>query len=366
MALERKQFGQIKRQGNSFFVDNKSGDKVQFRKVKIDNQDDFFIQKKTCAIEQSFGVPKVFLDMDEIKVTLDSILSVCEDLKAQTEQMAKDRGATCEFAEVVSNFMNILGKNALTSELLRLDSSLQVSVFEDNGAYKFYVEVNGKKIDVNTSRFFYNLLLLDGTSIEKLLIPEATVLVRLRPAVEDYFKDAIDECCKTLKELISDGASDKKAVISRLDERISTTEKEDNDCEKKLRDFYKKQKLYENGSTEYKELSTVINNENKKREHIKRTYKTLSALKREIEDKYEKDSVIVVGVLKSSILIELALGEKWEFDVPGFITKDDVKYITSSDVYKIKGSLNYKKLTNESYYVRAADLRPFKDIMDIF
>ena len=71
--------------------------------------------------------------------------------------------------------------------------------------------------------------------------------------------------------------------------------------------------------------------------------------------------------MKDEILKDILSCNQWKFDVPGFVSRDDVKFITTGLTYKIaKGQCLFDlELDNDTFYVRGQDLRPFSDIKEI-
>ena len=244
MALEEKTFGYIKNEGDSFWVDNKNVDKIKFQACGPENQEDFFIKNMDSAFEKACAATLKKGENDTLSCSLDSILEVFEDLHTQATVMIERRGCNGELADFINNLMNNLGKNALATMFLSLDPKPTVSVFEDDGDYKFYIEVNGKPIDVNTTRSWYNLLLLDGKSVEQLLVPEATVLIRLKPAAEEELEVALNACCDMLKGFINDGVSDKTAIVERLGNLIKENEKKDDAVSESASGILRERKKY--------------------------------------------------------------------------------------------------------------------------
>lgn len=369
MALQEKTFGLIKKEGDSFWVDNKNGDKVKFEDCGFENQEDFFIKNMDTAFEQACAATLKKGENDSLSCSLDSILEVYEDLRTQASEMA-ERRSSCkgELADFINTLMNNLGKNALATMFQRLDSKPSVSVFEEDGDYKFYIEVNGKPIDVNTTRSWYNLLLLDGTSVEQLLVPEATVLVRLKPAAEEELVAALGVCCDMLEGFINDAVLDKAAIVEKLESLIEEKEKKDDSVSDSASAILRERRKFKKDSEEYKKLTSDFfgtYNEGKK---IRQASATLSALKKVIKDLYVPNASLSAVLLKGKILNSILNSfVMWSFDVPGFVSRDDVKFLTTGDDYMIgrNQTLNKARLGSDSFYVRAADLRPFSEVVEV-
>ena len=368
MALEGKHFGQIKRDGDSFFVNNNSGDKVKFEPIGLIDQEDFFVKSMPTAFEKACSSCIMKYKEKEIPCSLETILDVYNDLLTQTEEVCSNRSSKGELANFINTLMNNLGKNALADLFSRLEPKPSISVFEGNGDYKFYIEVNGKKVDVNTTRYWYNLLLLDGSSIDELLVPEATVLVRLKPAAEEFLRTSLLACCDALKSLVDSGVSDEVDILGKLDEIVKDKKRKEEECDNALYGLIQERRAFENGSEKYKVLTSEYFKKRNEKETIRQAIRALSVLKSEIETTYVPGGPFYVSFFKCDVLNDLLNSPlKWSFDAPGFVTREDVKFITSGDKYRIgkEQTLNKVRLGNDSFYVRAADLRPFKDIFDV-
>lgn len=367
MALEEKKFGHIKNEGNSFFVDNKSGDRKKFNPVELIDQEDFFVKNMTTAFEKACAATLKKGENDSLSCSLDSFLEVYEDLRTQAVEMAESRSCgQGELAGFINTLMNNLGKNALADLFSRFKPKPSISVFDVNGNYKFYIEANGKPFDVNTTRSWYNLLLLDGTSVEQLLVPEATVLIRLKPAAEEELEVVLKACCEVLEGFIKDGVSDKTAVVEKLENLIEGNEKKDDAVEESSRGILRERSRFKAGSKEYETLTSQFFAACKEEKETRQACAALIALEKVIKDLYVPNAQLSAALLKGRILNSILNSfVMWSFDVPGFVSRDDVRFITSRDDYKIgkDQTLNKARLGNESFYVRAVDLRPFKDII---
>lgn len=366
--MEEKQFNKLQREGNSIFVDNKLGDKVKFKPVGLIDQEDFFVKNMTTAFEKAWGAIIVKENERELSCSLEAILYAYNELLTQTEEVNSNRSGKEELSNFINTLMNNLGKNALADMFSRISQKPSISVFEDNGNYKFYIEVNGKKVDVNTSRYWYNLLLLDGSSIDELIVPEATVLVRLKPAAEEFLRTSLITCCDVLKYLVDSGVSDEGDILGKLDEIVKDKKRKEDECDKALYGLIQERKAFEKGSEKYKVLSSKFFNKRNERETIRLAIRALSALKGEIEAVYVPGAPFFVSLFKCDVLNDILNSPlEWSFDVPGFVTREDVQFITSGDDFKIgkDQTLNKAKLGNTSFYVRAADLRPFEDILEV-
>ena len=371
MALEEKTFGQIKHEGDSFFVDNENEDKVRFVACGPEKKmTDFFIKNMNTAFDKACDAVLKAGENDSFSRSLDLILEVYEGLEKQAVGMA-ERKSVCkgELADFVNTLVSNLGKIALASMLQRSKPKRTANVFDDNGDYKLYVDVKKKHIDVKTTGSLNNLLLLDGTSVEQLLVPEATVLIRLRPAAEKRLASHLNVCCETLRGLIKDGVSDLSAIKDKLNDLLNENEKKCNELSKLARDFSSERMKFKPDSEEYEKLTTQYFDTFEEKSKISESSEAIKAMSRNVlYDLYASDAPLSAVNLKREILRSIldSSYELWQFDVPGFVTRDDVKFLTSGDAYKIAGNqtLNDAPLGNDSFYVRAADLRPFNQIVE--
>ena len=64
-------------------------------------------------------------------------------------------------------------------------------------------------------------------------------------------------------------------------------------------------------------------------------------------------------------LYSLIKSEKWEYDVPGYITNEDLKSIISNDfILPQKSLLNAKiPMDAENYYIQSGDMRDFQQLV---
>ena len=367
IVMKKKTFGQIKYEGDSFFVDNRNADKVKFEPCGLGNQKNFFIDNMSTAVEKACSLAVEKSDEEEIPCSLGAMLGVYEDLLEQAEEIDKGNCRKGELAEFISVLMNNLGKNALAEMFSRLDPKPGLSVFEDNGDYRFYIEAAGKPVDVNTTKSRYNLLLLDGTSVDELLVPEATVLVRLESDVEEFLITSLKTCCAVLKGLIDDGVSEREKIVDRLDELLTDNKRDDDDNDKAISGLIRERRKFSEGSEEYRELTSRFFEKYNKSKDFRQISGALYSLKKEIEDLYVPDVPFFVSLFKCNVLTDILDSPfEWSFDVPGFITRSDVEFLTLDNTFKIEKNqtLNNSKLGNDSFYVRAADLRPFSEIME--
>ena len=371
MALEEKTFGQIKHEGDSFFVDNENEDKVRFVACGPEKKmTDFFIKNMNSAFDKACDAVLKEGENDSFSCSLDSILEVYEGLKKQAVEMA-ERKSVCkgELADFVNTLVTNLGKIALGSMFQKSKPKRTANVFDDNGDYKLYVDVKKKHIDVKATGFLNNLLLLDGTSVEQLLVPEATVLIRLRPAAEKHLADHLIVCCETLEGLIKDGVSDLSAILEKIANLTNENEKKCNELSKSASDSLRERGKFKFDSEEYAKLTTQYLDAYKEKNKIEQSSTAIRYMKFVLRDLYVPGAQLSVVKLKRETLWRIldSSYELWQFDVPGFVTRDDVKFLTTCDAYKISGNqtLNGAPLGNDSFYVRAADLRPFDKIFEI-
>lgn len=368
MALAEKTFGHIKHEGNAFWVDNENEDKVKFEGRPIADDKDFFIMHCADAFENARDKTMETDDNDSEPFSLERILGIYEDFRAQAEEMVEKKG-NCKGKLV--DFINVLagnlGKNAVASMLSKTKPKPSVSVIEKLSDYKPFVEVKGKPVAVNAIGHEDNLLLLDGTSVEQLLIPEAVVLVRLKPAVEEKIAADFKFCCDILKECLDNGVTDRSAVAERIESLMEEKNKENALLSESASAIFSEKRKFERDSEEYKKLDSEYYAKFKEKAKNDQVSKILNSLKWVIYI-YYYDKPESVSYLKREILRNHLISFNWIFDIPGFVTRDDVKFLTSGDAYKIEKNqtLNGVKLDNDTFYVRAADLRPFSDISAVF
>ena len=64
-------------------------------------------------------------------------------------------------------------------------------------------------------------------------------------------------------------------------------------------------------------------------------------------------------------LYALVKSQTWEYDLPGYITHKDLKYLISNDFILPKGSLLNGKtpMDAENYYIQTREMRDFKDLV---
>ena len=82
------------------------------------------------------------------------------------------------------------------------------------------------------------------------------------------------------------------------------------------------------------------------------------------EDLMRSISSLYLDTQSKEILNELFESQKWEYDIPGYITKDELKYAISNRHIINRGEmLNGKtKMDATNYYIQAGDMRNIDDI----
>ncbi len=69
--------------------------------------------------------------------------------------------------------------------------------------------------------------------------------------------------------------------------------------------------------------------------------------------------------INRDILYSLIKAEKWEYDVPGYITYEDLKYLIRNDFVLPQGSMLNGSISMdaENYYIQSGDMRDFKQLV---
>ncbi len=363
MALEARYFGQIRRKGDKFFMDDEERDSLPFDDcfLRFDMRHYFDDHAGVAAEKAGLAFQKED-DGREVEFSLGQLLSFCEDFRKQAEDVMNDRNGA-ELSLFINTFMNRLGRNALDALLSDSDSSWTVSAF-DGDDYLAYVDVNGKKLDVVTSRKDYSLMLLDGSSVDNLLVPDATVFVRIKPDVEYYLENAFGMCCRTFKEYVDSGLSDEEA-FSRIENVISEKNQLVENYGRAIAEMRTRMSQYASVSNESNASARELKKLYVSRKYAASDCKVMSAMKEII--RIYSGLTVPEFPLKDEILRDILSCNQWKFDVPGFVSRDDVKFITTGLTYKIaKGQFLFDlELDRDTFYVRGQDLRPISDIREI-
>ncbi len=79
----------------------------------------------------------------------------------------------------------------------------------------------------------------------------------------------------------------------------------------------------------------------------------------------KKEKLLYSNDIEKEKLKGIVESQKWEYDIPGYITHDDLKYIISNKFIIQKGDLlNCKvEMDADNYYVQSGDLRCFTELI---
>jgi hypothetical protein len=74
----------------------------------------------------------------------------------------------------------------------------------------------------------------------------------------------------------------------------------------------------------------------------------------------KKNRLLYADTADYNELKDIIIGQSWKYDVPGYITRQDLQQIISKHLVIPRGAmLNGKtRLDAENYYIQAGDLRP--------
>lgn len=93
----------------------------------------------------------------------------------------------------------------------------------------------------------------------------------------------------------------------------------------------------------------------------------LVRIKTYCEDLLKGMRILYSNKVEKQLLLDNIKNEVWKYDIPGFITNEDLKYIIRNEFVIRKGEiLNGKTpMDAENYYIQAGDMRDIKYIFDI-
>jgi hypothetical protein len=85
------------------------------------------------------------------------------------------------------------------------------------------------------------------------------------------------------------------------------------------------------------------------------------------EDLLKKIRALYSQTQSKRSLESLILSEKWKYDIPGFVTREEVKYaISNKHIIQQGQMLNGKtRMDADNYYIQSGDMLPIKDIKKV-
>ena len=85
------------------------------------------------------------------------------------------------------------------------------------------------------------------------------------------------------------------------------------------------------------------------------------------EDLLKKIMALYSQTQSKRSLESLILSEKWKYDIPGFVTREEVKYaISNKHIIQQGQMLNGKtRMDADNYYIQSGDMLPIKDIKKV-
>lgn len=83
------------------------------------------------------------------------------------------------------------------------------------------------------------------------------------------------------------------------------------------------------------------------------------------EDILRRERMLYTDSVDRSKLINLVLGQRWEYDIPGFITLEDLQYVIRNNFILPKNSLLNGKISMDAdnYYIQSGDMHPLEDLL---
>jgi hypothetical protein len=90
----------------------------------------------------------------------------------------------------------------------------------------------------------------------------------------------------------------------------------------------------------------------------------LVRIKPDVEEVIRKLGLKMQVVIALSDLRSSLMGYEWEYDIPGYITNEDLKSVINNRLLIPKSALlnNAVKMDAENYYIQAGDLRPMSEL----
>lgn len=97
-------------------------------------------------------------------------------------------------------------------------------------------------------------------------------------------------------------------------------------------------------------------------------YTFLIRMKPFCEDLMRRNRFLYSDSIDKTILEQKILYEDWKYDIPGFVTKNDLIQIISHDcIIPRDAMLNGRtRMDASNYYIQAGDMRPFSDFIKFF
>lgn len=85
------------------------------------------------------------------------------------------------------------------------------------------------------------------------------------------------------------------------------------------------------------------------------------------EDLLKKMRALFSNELDKELLFKTVLEEEWKYDIPGFITQDDLKYVIKNRFIIKRGEmLNGKtKMDAENYYIQSGDMHDLSKLINL-
>jgi hypothetical protein len=85
------------------------------------------------------------------------------------------------------------------------------------------------------------------------------------------------------------------------------------------------------------------------------------------EDLLKKMKILYSQTQNKESLESLILTQKWKYDIPGFVSKEELKFaITNKHIIKQGQMLNGRTVMDaENYYIQSGDMRPIKNIKEV-
>ena len=78
----------------------------------------------------------------------------------------------------------------------------------------------------------------------------------------------------------------------------------------------------------------------------------------------KKNRLLYSENVKYNDLMNLMKSVEWEYDIPGFITRDDFRYLIKEKFIIPMGAMlnGSVKMDAENYYVQVKDMRPIEEL----
>lgn len=72
--------------------------------------------------------------------------------------------------------------------------------------------------------------------------------------------------------------------------------------------------------------------------------------------------------LSNDLLKSIILPQKWRYDIPGFVTKEELKYAIDNKYIIKQGQLlnGRTKMDADNYYIQSGDMHPFQNIKELW